>query len=257
MTEDLILMNLGYAAMFVAMYVASQIKLRSLLIFYQAVTIWRAVVYIDNLNMFIWHALFLLLNAYRLYEMYRESREVNVPPVLKDLKDMVFNTMSPREFFRLWDFGYDVAYPPDAVLLQEGKKNDRLIMILEGKVDVQIQGGVTIAQNGRGDFVGEMSLLTRKPVSATVVAQEEVVCREWTRTSLDVLQKKHPHIYQKLQGEMGRDIVDKLVATNERLANNIAYASKDLADRDDSGANLISRTMRALQPNKAHEKSET
>jgi len=254
MTQDLILMNVGYAAMFVAMYVASQIKLRSLLIFYQAVTIWRAFVYLDNLNMFIWHALFLVLNGYRLYELYLESREVTVPESLQDLKALAFDTMTPREFFYLWDVGREIKYGAKQRLLQKGQKNDRLILILEGAVDIQVQKDLTIAQNRRGDFVGEMSLITKNPVSATVIADDAVVCREWTRSDLKGLQKKHNGVYQKLLGEIGRDIVDKLIAANERLANHIPETSKDVisSSRIQNGtqeddANARSRDSRALQ----------
>ena len=215
--------------MFAAMYVASQMRLRSLLIFYQVVTIWRAYVYIDSLNMLIWHVLFLILNTYRLYELYLESREVSVPEDLKDLKALVFNTMTPQEFFRFWDLGRDIKYGSGQRLLQKGQSNDRLILVLEGAVDVQVQKDVTIAQNHRGDFVGEMSLITNNPVSATVIADDDVVCREWTRSKLKGLQKKHNGVYQKMLGEIGRDIVDKLIAVNERLANNISDVSEEVA----------------------------
>jgi CRP-like cAMP-binding protein len=247
MTQDLILMNLGYAAMFVAMYVASQIKLRSLLIFYQAVTIWRAYVYLDNLNMFIWHALFLILNAYRLYELYLESRQVTVPEALKDVKVLAFNTMTPREFFYLWDIGREIKYGAKQRLLQKEQKNDRLILILEGAVDIQVQKGLTIAQNRRGDFVGEMSLITNNPVSATVIADDAVLCREWTLSDLKGLQKKHNEVYQKLLGEFGRDIVDKLIAANERLANHIPATSQDVI--------ATSRTSDVKQDDEANARS--
>jgi len=43
------------------------------------------------------------------------------------------------------------------------------------------------------------------------------------------LQKKHNGVYQKMLGEIGRDIVDKLIAVNERLANNISDVSEEVA----------------------------
>lgn len=229
MLPDAILMNLGYVAMFLAMYVASQIRLRSLLIFYQVVTIWRAYVYIDNLNMLIWHALFFVLNAYRVYQLYLESREISIPQDLLDIKERVFNTMTPREFFQFWDLGRDVHYDSGGSMLQEGQTNDRLILMLEGVVDVQVMGGRTVAQNRRGDFVGEMSFITHNPVSATVVAQDQVVCREWTRENLNSLHKKRNGVYHKLQGSLGHDIVGKLAATNTRLANSLKAASSQVS----------------------------
>jgi CRP/FNR family transcriptional regulator, cyclic AMP receptor protein len=57
------------------------------------------------------------------------------------------------------------------VLARDGEIGHELFIIVDGTATVS-RNGKTLAQLGRGDCVGEMSLLDRKPRSADVVADE-------------------------------------------------------------------------------------
>lgn len=66
-----------------------------------------------------------------------------------------------------------VAYKPQEPLIKQGTTGYEFIVILEGQVDVVIDGHV-VATLGPGDHVGEMALLDGSPRSATVVAKTPV-----------------------------------------------------------------------------------
>lgn len=58
------------------------------------------------------------------------------------------------------------------VLLTPGEKNDYLYLIVEGRVQIQLSKDETISFVGRGDCLGELSVLDGKPVGAYVIADE-------------------------------------------------------------------------------------
>ncbi|HVN24618.1 MAG TPA: ATPase, T2SS/T4P/T4SS family [Syntrophorhabdales bacterium] len=69
------------------------------------------------------------------------------------------------------------AYPAGAVIVKEGEPGDALFLIISGLVEVKkrepsIGADLTLAKIGKGACFGEMSLLSGKPRSATVVAAE-------------------------------------------------------------------------------------
>lgn len=85
----------------------------------------------------------------------------------------LFAGMSDRVVGVVAEAARPVSFPAGAVLMREGEPGDAFLMILGGRATVTRQG-VTINSLGRGDFLGEMSLLDGGPRTATVVATEPV-----------------------------------------------------------------------------------
>jgi CRP/FNR family cyclic AMP-dependent transcriptional regulator len=59
----------------------------------------------------------------------------------------------------------------EEVLIHEGMPVDSIILLLFGKMTVNVSGVGEVAQLGSGDFIGEMSLVDSSPPSATVTAK--------------------------------------------------------------------------------------
>lgn len=66
-----------------------------------------------------------------------------------------------------------VSYSAGEAMIKQGTTGYEFIVILEGGVDVTVDGEV-IATLGAGDHVGEMALLSNSPRNATVVAKDNV-----------------------------------------------------------------------------------
>lgn len=66
-----------------------------------------------------------------------------------------------------------VSYKPAERLITQGTTGYEFIVILEGEVEVAVDGEV-VATLGPGDHVGEMALLSGSPRSASVVAKTDV-----------------------------------------------------------------------------------
>lgn len=71
---------------------------------------------------------------------------------------------------------YGKSAPAGEVLFREGDAGDEMFVVRTGEVRVFLEaGGVekTLAHLGPGEFVGEMSLLTGQPRSATAIVQKQ------------------------------------------------------------------------------------
>jgi CRP/FNR family cyclic AMP-dependent transcriptional regulator len=66
-----------------------------------------------------------------------------------------------------------VSYKPLEHLIKQGTTGYEFIVILQGDVDVVIDGHV-VASLGPGDHVGEMALLDGAPRNASVIAKTDV-----------------------------------------------------------------------------------
>jgi CRP-like cAMP-binding protein len=80
---------------------------------------------------------------------------------------------------------------PGAKLIANGVPNDTLFVLVSGQAEVR-DGSAVIASLAPGDGVGEMSLLSRQPAVADVVATEAVAVLTLSRADFDQVAVKHP-----------------------------------------------------------------
>lgn len=85
---------------------------------------------------------------------------------------------------------------PDEVLITEGKNSDGLYVVLHGSVQVAKldKQPIELARLKEGDIFGEMSLLTRKPATATVTSQGNSILLRLPRENFQELVVTHPQI---------------------------------------------------------------
>jgi CRP-like cAMP-binding protein len=104
--------------------------------------------------------------------------------------------------------------PAGRELTRQGAPGHEFLIVLEGEVDVVIDGQV-VAQCGAGDFFGEIALLEGRPRNATVVARTDVVVEVIGRSEFSVLLEDRPEIAEKVR-----------VAMAQRLAADAAIANR-------------------------------
>jgi CRP/FNR family transcriptional regulator, cyclic AMP receptor protein len=92
-------------------------------------------------------------------------------------------------------------------LTHQGGRGYEFVVVLEGTVDVLIDGKV-VATCGAGDFFGEMALLEHRPRSATVVAKTDVAIDVIGRSEFSVLLEVHPEIEKQLRAAMERRLAE-------------------------------------------------
>src|ERR1700755_475801 len=84
-----------------------------------------------------------------------------------------------------------LSFPPGAMPIEENAPGTSMFVIAKGTVDVSVAGETSpLAALGPGDIVGEMSLLTGAPRSATITTLGDVEVLEVNKDALaHVLQK--------------------------------------------------------------------
>ncbi|WNG53405.1 mechanosensitive ion channel [Archangium gephyra] len=84
-------------------------------------------------------------------------------------------------------------------VIEQGEKGNTFYLVGRGELSVRT-GGVEVSRLSRGNYFGEMSLLTGEPRTATVVALTDVVLLELGRPVFARLFEEHPELAPKLSG---------------------------------------------------------
>jgi CRP-like cAMP-binding protein len=88
----------------------------------------------------------------------------------KRLKEIpIFSNLSDEEAHRLAAFATETSIAEGHMLMKQGDYSVELIAIEEGTAEVT-QDGKKVATLGKGDLIGEMGLLERRPRNADVIA---------------------------------------------------------------------------------------
>ena len=101
----------------------------------------------------------------------------------------------------------EVTVPAGTLLVEEGQAGLLFFIVVRGRASVR-RGQRTVASLGPGDFFGELSLLDRRPRSASVVGDTEM--------TLLVLRQ---HQFQKLLRETPSISLRLLKSMTQRLRN--------------------------------------
>ncbi len=116
---------------------------------------------------------------------------------LKNVK--LFAELSPDSLVKLGSCLKIAEFPPAEVIVREGAPGVSMYIIKTGLVEVRKKDPITgidflVAQLSPGAAVGEMSLLTGKPRSATVTTVQPTVVFTLTRADFRNLLTQHPEI---------------------------------------------------------------
>src|SRR6266852_9152258 len=116
---------------------------------------------------------------------------------LKNVK--LFADLSPNSLVKLGSCLKTAEFPPAEVMVREGAPGVSMYIIKSGLVEVRKKDPTTgidflVAQLTEGAAVGEMSLLTGKPRSATVTTVQPTVVFTLTRADFRNLLTQHPEI---------------------------------------------------------------
>ena len=107
------------------------------------------------------------------------SAKLTRAPVCHPCLACVFGALEEPDVKVLMRIGTQQQLHVSDQLLAEGTYHDAIYLVLDGELSVSVKGRNTaIAYVGKGDIVGEMSLLESQPASATLCARRLTLSRE-------------------------------------------------------------------------------
>jgi CRP-like cAMP-binding protein len=114
------------------------------------------------------------------------------------------------------------SYRPRDVVFFEGDIGDELYVIARGSASVRLRLAGTERETrlitfSPGTVFGELALLDQEARSATVEADDELVCYVLTRGNFDKLTREHPEIAIKLLTNLGRELSSRLRRANRTI----------------------------------------
>jgi CRP/FNR family cyclic AMP-dependent transcriptional regulator len=105
------------------------------------------------------------------------------------------------------------------IIIQEGSKDTAFFIILNGNVSVtKVKGMLPIANLGAGDIFGEISFLTGKPRTSTVIADEMVIV---IKIDQQMLRELDVSIREKIKDNIIEKLVERLNRMNDTFVSTI------------------------------------
>jgi hypothetical protein len=96
-----------------------------------------------------------------------------------------------------------LTFERGGVILRQGDQGDSLYMLASGRAKAFVKAAdgrqVPVGELREGAFFGEISIVTGRPRSATVVAAERCELLELDRPTLDAITRDHPHVWDVLR----------------------------------------------------------
>jgi len=129
----------------------------------------------------------------------------------------LFKTLDAAGRGRVLECGYVTTFSAGDVILRQGDPGDSMYLILDGKVRVQTDtpsGPVQLAELGKSACVGEVSLLTGEPRTATVTAETDIDAVAFARHRIERVLADYPKVAELLQTlveRRARDTIEKII----------------------------------------------
>src|SRR5262245_46245318 len=132
----------------------------------------------------------------------------------------VLQELDPGALLEIAAVMQPVNLPGGARLFDQGDIGDALYIVAHGRLQVSVPSGRSgrrvIAELGRGESVGEMSLLTGERRSARVEAIRDSVLLKLSRSAFAQVVERHPRVMMQLARQLVERLKDSLQGAPSR-----------------------------------------
>lgn len=156
-----------------------------------------------------WNILFVTLNVFWISRLLLERRPINLTADEKQLCDLVFRLISPREMISLLKIGTWETAEANECLIAGGSDLDKLLLVQSGQACMIVDGVKTQFINP-GQFMGSISFITDESAPADFVALEATRYLRWDKLSLKRYLMKNPDLHAAIQATLSMDLTEKL-----------------------------------------------
>ncbi|MCB1496352.1 MAG: cyclic nucleotide-binding domain-containing protein [Bauldia sp.] len=165
-----------------------------------------------------WELMFVLTNVGQLAIQAFRNRKTSFTAEERAFHEVAVPDLEPAQVRRLLKFGRWVDAEEGTVLTRQGELAAELVFIVEGKARVEVDER-PVGVCGAADFVGEISVSTGMPATATVTATSPIRYLAFERSLLRKLLDRSDEISQAVEQAFRHGIREKLIRTNTAVAS--------------------------------------
>lgn len=139
----------------------------------------------------------------------------------------IFKGLEDGELTKIAGILRVIEFNQGDVILREGEQGEHFYMVLDGKLDILAGDQPTlIGHVYRGDFLGEISLVSAQPYTATAVAATDVKMVALTHHDFEALINRHPRIGMKVMRNIAISVGEKLRHLDNRYSKDMQLNSR-------------------------------
>ncbi len=129
----------------------------------------------------------------------------------------IFGLLNDSDIETMARLGRKRTIPAGTALIRQGQTLDRVYLLLDGHMDVSVEGLGTVVTLGSGEMLGEMSFVDSAPTSATVTALDEVRLLELSKSDLEACFAADPAFGMRFFRAISVFLADRMRGTIQRL----------------------------------------
>ncbi len=123
-----------------------------------------------------------------------------------------------------------VEYPADTKILTEGQVNNRVFFLINGSASIYLSGELILQLQRKGDIFGEMSVISGKPCTETVISDTPIELLYIDNEGLDAINFNTPNTSVNiLYHSFSIVLTDKLILTTQK-AQKYEHTNRRLED---------------------------
>lgn len=164
-----------------------------------------------------WETLFTLTNVGQLAILAYRNRMARFTADERAFYETAVPSLEPRDARKLLHAGKWLEAPPGTILAVEGQPVEQLAFIVAGAVDIRVANR-NVAEVGPNGFIGEISVSTGGPATATAVARTPVRYLAFDAPFLRKLLDGSDEIGRAVELAFRHGLRDKLMRANTAMA---------------------------------------
>lgn len=207
----------SYVLLIGSMLMTRMVWLRAIAVGAGILSIVYSAMIADTVSLF-WESLFVLVNLVQLAILAYRNRSLHFSDDDWLFREQVAPTLDAALVRRLLATGEWHTAEPGHVFTRHGQMASHLIFIADGEVRITVDD-VEVGLCYRGNLVGEISILSGTPATATAVALTPVRYLALERNALRRLIVREREIEQAIDMSFRKEFREKIASANEALVD--------------------------------------
>ena len=206
--------HLSYILLVTSMIMRSMKRLRMIAISAGVVSAFYGYFFLKDYVTVFWEIVFVCVNLVQLLILEFENRRARFSEDEQQFIATALPEVENAHAKRLLRLAQHIELDVGTMLTREGEPVDKLIFLISGAVRID-KAGAMVGVCGHDDFIGEIGFMLGTTATATTVVTNSVRCLSFDHSTLRNLLAKEASLRHALETSFNRNLVEKLVKSNE------------------------------------------